>query len=529
MIKKFLGNEFFWLAIIILLTVFLRLYRLTEIPPGLTGDEAWTGIDTLEILKKGYIGPYVPVHAWGQMAGYLYYQALIFKIFGVSFFSLRLGGAIIGILTIIAFYFLAKLFFKKEISLLITFLFSIAHWHLHFSHMAFFLIAVSFFSITSFYFLIKGFRTKKIIFFILSGICLGLGLNTYFSFAFSVLAVAIFVIYKILDFLIKKNLDKKRLLGILAFILSALVIFLPLGIYISKNHDIFFERDILTSPFFGPNREELEMKYGQLSDSKIVLLNVKKTLLMFHYQGDDNAIDNLPGQPMVDKTTGIFMLIGLFFALRKAKQEKHFLAIVWFLTALIPGFLTAGAPNARRTVDSLPPVFLFVGFSLEFIKSSFIHFHLDKKLKKIILILLFLILIIFPFWENLNIFFIKYPKESSAKFWFAYNQTKMCEYLNSKYRNYYVYFFSDFSSWDYETRRFLCPDIRGQNISESFSDFMLSQENNQNINQKIIYIIYSPYEEYSSNFTNLYNGYWEEVRDKDGQLMFISYLKKQND
>jgi 4-amino-4-deoxy-L-arabinose transferase-like glycosyltransferase len=525
MIKKLLKNEFFWLTLIVFVTIFLRLYRLTEIPPGLTGDEAWTGIDTLEILKNGYIGPYIPIHAWGQMSGYLYYQTLIFKIFGISFFTLRLGGAIIGIFTIIAFYFLAKLFFKKEISLLITFLFSIAHWHLHFSHMSFFLIAVPFFSITSFYFLIRGFRDKKIFFFALGGICLGLGLNTYFSFFFSTLAIIIFIIYKTIAFGIKKKLNKKILQGILIFGFSSLVIFLPLGIYISKNPDVFFGRNILTSPFFGPNKESLEIKYGPLSNSKIVFLNIKKTLLMFHYQGDENAIDNLPGQPMIDRATGLLMLAGLFLALKKIKEEKYFLAIVWFLTALIPGFLTAGAPNARRTIDSLPSVFLFSGFILEFLELSLKRFNLNKKMKRIILALIFAVIAIVSFWENLNVFFVKYPKESSAKFWFAYNQVKMCEYLNNNYQNHYVYFFSDFWSWNYETRRFLCPNIQGENVSKSFADYVLNKEKDLENKQKSIYIILTPYEKYSTDWKKLYNGSWKEVRDIDGQIMFVSYLK----
>jgi hypothetical protein len=269
----------------------------------------------------------------------------------------------------------------------------------------------------------------------------------------------------------------------------------------------------------------LEIKYGPLSNSKIVFLNIKKTLLMFHYQGDENAIDNLPGQPMIDRATGLLMLAGLFLALKKIKEEKYFLAIVWFLTALIPGFLTAGAPNARRTIDSLPSVFLFSGFILEFLELSLKRFNLNKKMKRIILALIFAVIAIVSFWENLNVFFVKYPKESSAKFWFAYNQVKMCEYMNNNYQNHYVYFFSDFWSWNYETRRFLCPNIQGENVSKSFADYVLNKEKDLENKQKSIYIILTPYEKYSTDWKKLYNGSWKEVRDIDGQIMFVSYLK----
>ena len=52
----------------------LRLTMLTEIPAGLHGDEAWTGIDAARILDEGWVGVYV-TSALGQVSGPLYFAA----------------------------------------------------------------------------------------------------------------------------------------------------------------------------------------------------------------------------------------------------------------------------------------------------------------------------------------------------------------------------------------------------------------------------------------------------------------------
>ena len=57
---------------------FLRVYRLAELPPGLHGDEALTGLDALRILDEGWIGPYVG-SALGQPTGPLYFTAFLLR------------------------------------------------------------------------------------------------------------------------------------------------------------------------------------------------------------------------------------------------------------------------------------------------------------------------------------------------------------------------------------------------------------------------------------------------------------------
>ncbi|HFQ92812.1 MAG TPA: hypothetical protein ENK32_02295, partial [Anaerolineae bacterium] len=51
MVRKQWLKEQGWLLLIMATAVFLRLYKLTAIPPGLTHDEADHGITAVSILK----------------------------------------------------------------------------------------------------------------------------------------------------------------------------------------------------------------------------------------------------------------------------------------------------------------------------------------------------------------------------------------------------------------------------------------------------------------------------------------------
>ena len=66
---------------ITLLAAVVRIYRIESFPPGLHGDEAWTGLDARRVLDEGWIGPYV-ASALGQPSGPLYWTAAVFKVLG---------------------------------------------------------------------------------------------------------------------------------------------------------------------------------------------------------------------------------------------------------------------------------------------------------------------------------------------------------------------------------------------------------------------------------------------------------------
>jgi predicted membrane-bound mannosyltransferase len=90
------------LLLILLLAFALRTHRLTEIPPGLTHDEANHGWDSINILD-GELRYYFPLN-YGSEPLYNYIVAGNMALVGENLFALRLVNIFFGLLTIVTVY-----------------------------------------------------------------------------------------------------------------------------------------------------------------------------------------------------------------------------------------------------------------------------------------------------------------------------------------------------------------------------------------------------------------------------------------
>lgn len=129
--------EYIFLGLIFFIAIFLRVYKLNQIPLGIWFDEAQNGNEVINILENNEITVFIP--RFTQMpAMYFYLAALFCKLFGVEILSLRLVSVITGSLCCIAFYFLLKHIFKNSIYALFgAFLIASSRWHITFSRVAF--------------------------------------------------------------------------------------------------------------------------------------------------------------------------------------------------------------------------------------------------------------------------------------------------------------------------------------------------------------------------------------------------------
>ncbi|MDP2661411.1 MAG: hypothetical protein Q8R28_11855 [Dehalococcoidia bacterium] len=120
------------LLVVVLVAAVLRLYGLDDIPPGLHGDEALTGLDAQTILNEGWIGPYTG-HALGQPTGPLLWTALVFKLFGTSIFTLRASMAVLAVLTVPAADLFFRTAFNPRVALIGASLLTLSYWRLRYS------------------------------------------------------------------------------------------------------------------------------------------------------------------------------------------------------------------------------------------------------------------------------------------------------------------------------------------------------------------------------------------------------------
>jgi len=160
------------LALIILIAIFARFYKLSSIPVGFNDDEAAFGYNAYSILKTGKDEwgrtlPFPVFESFGdwKLIGYLYPTVLSELIFGKNVFATRLPSAIVGIFAVYATYILTKKLFEEKIALLAAFLLAINPWHIIASRNAFESDILIFFISISIYFFLRSFKESRYLIF----------------------------------------------------------------------------------------------------------------------------------------------------------------------------------------------------------------------------------------------------------------------------------------------------------------------------------------------------------------------------
>jgi len=131
-------------VLIIFLAVFLRLFKLSDVPNGFYQDESAIGYNAYSILETGKdeYGKTFPLYfkSFGdyKLPVYIYTTAASIKIFGLNEFAVRFPSAFFGILTVILMYFYAKkITTNKTFALLAMGLLALTPWHLHYNRATF--------------------------------------------------------------------------------------------------------------------------------------------------------------------------------------------------------------------------------------------------------------------------------------------------------------------------------------------------------------------------------------------------------
>ena len=419
--SKILNYKFYILFLILIIAAFLRLYNLTPqvggLPPGLYPDEAMDGNNALQALSKlpsldGF-NVFYPENN-GREGLMMWLIALSFSIFGVSIWSIKIVAAIIGILTVLGLYLLTNELFSFNnltfqhsntptiIALLSSFFLATSFWHTNFSRIGFRAILLPFILVFSFYFLLRGFRTRKILNFILSGIFFGLGFYTYISFRFAILILPViflpyWLIYK------KEGSPRKFLLFTFYFLLFTFLIALPIGLYFLKHPQDFVGRAAPISVFSAKN------------PIKEFLKSLILHLAMFNFYGDPNWRHNFSGSPMLPWPIGILFLIGVILSFGEIFKKSNYrnrnyqllftfyFLLFTFFTMLLPGILTyEGIPHSLRVIGVIPVVYIFVAIgSLK----TYQFFDKNTKNKKLLLVACYFFLVAIAFSEFDKYFF----------------------------------------------------------------------------------------------------------------------------
>lgn len=395
------------LGILIFFIIFFALewqfftFKITQVPPGINGDEAAIGYNAALVARTGHdqSGRFLPIFVsafdltdWKQPITF-YSTALAFKLFGPSYSLLREVSVIFVLISAALIFFLAKEIWDIKSAFVSILIFITIPAVLIQSHLALENIAPVPFTIFWLWMLIKykkDFKTKHLL---LSALSLGISLFTYPGMR---LIVPVFLLLSLgfIFYLNESRRFKKRLSEDLKFFL--IVIIFPIFMYLIKNQ--------YPAAILAYNRPHSITTYQQ-----VILPFISSFDLSFLFiQGDSTPYHSTGKQ-------GVFLLATLplfVFGIWKIAQKKDtfliFVLLTFFLSPLLYG-LTSSIHRGSRLLVLLPTFTIITSLGL-------IELFKLKSVWKNLVIFIIFVLIIINYVDFTQDFFYNYPNRVKSEF-----------------------------------------------------------------------------------------------------------------
>lgn len=398
-----------FLVLILIIASFLRLWKISEVPVSLFGDELDVGYHAYSILKTGkdYSGNQWPIHfqslAEWRTPLYLYSAVPTVALFGISPLGVRLPAAIFGVLGVWGICLLANILFDQkkfsifnrkatssayfqfsigEISALVL---ALSPWHIQYSRAGFEVTMLLTFLLFGLFFFLKSLGDSR--FFWISVVFLAF-MPWIYSTAKLFTPILLFFLFLLWR---RRIFDLKRT-HLLSAVLAGLIVGLPIAY--STIFGGGAQRAGYTSVFTDPTIEHevgvSRMRDASMRNENTLGLQPKFSDRLFHNkltfwfssisknyfqslssdflfdEGDPNLRHSIKGMGQFYKIEFIALILGfiLFFTSEYKKEIKYLIAF-WILIGVLPAALTRdGGNHATRLILILPPLIFLISFGI---------------------------------------------------------------------------------------------------------------------------------------------------------------------
>jgi 4-amino-4-deoxy-L-arabinose transferase-like glycosyltransferase len=355
---------------ILLLALFFRVYRISSIPSDPEADHMEASLDAWDILQGQY-RIFFPRNT-GREPTQFYLTALLAKVMGLDWLTLRLTMALVGVLNVIPMYFLGKELLDRRFGLLAAFLVAISYWHVIISRIGLRITLAPIWTAATLYALLRAFRTRRRNDFMLAGVCLGLGLFGYYAFRIVPLLVIVFCVIKLLFDRGPGFHFGRFAVNISLLVITSALVFLPMLRFWYDEPDVYWYRALTRATD----------KERTTSDDTIKVFadNVKRTLLMFNYEGAAAWPETVPTRPALDPVTGALLVLGAAYVLyllvvKRNPLSLYLLSAVFVL--LLPCTLAVAfpieVPNNLRASAVIPVVLVMAALPAYWVGKQVLH------------------------------------------------------------------------------------------------------------------------------------------------------------
>lgn len=348
------------LVVIFLIAFRLRIYHLTDIPPGLTHDEANHGREALDILDGVFLF-FFPLN-YGSEPLYSYTVAGSMLVLGKNLLALRWVNVVFGLAAIAITYAWVARAFNRQTALLAAALMAVSFWPLATSRQALRAGLLPFFMATAVWFFwqilhrVGDRRPATAGRWLVAGfaISVAITLHIYLAARVAWLVFPVFLLYLVL---VQRATFRQVWAPTLVGLALAGLLVTPMFIYLQNHPEALTRLEMLNRPL-----QDLQTgRFGTL------LQNVREALLAFVWPGYGDAFlaYNIPGRPVLDVVTAFFFVIGIFISLWRWRQPAYAFLLIWFGIGITPSLVTGATANTTRNLAALPAVYVLpaIGFA----------------------------------------------------------------------------------------------------------------------------------------------------------------------
>jgi hypothetical protein len=291
------------LLLVLGLGIGFRYWDLWNLPLDVNSDHAEKLLDVRDVLNGEY-RIFFPRNT-GREAFQFYLAAATIRLFGMPLhkFTLQVGTAFIGVLLLPALYLLGAALWGRHGGLWTMFLGAVASWAVIPSRVGLRYPFLPTFAAWSLAFLIRGLRSGRRADFLGMGWFLGIGLYGYSPFRGMIAALpAAFLLVWGIRRGWRTAEGWRQMRDFILGMLTALPVLAPMLRFIVESPEVFFYR-LMT-------RVSTWEKPLEGDPLWILLDNLRRALLMFHWTGDEVYVATIPLRPMLDPVMGALLVLG---------------------------------------------------------------------------------------------------------------------------------------------------------------------------------------------------------------------------
>jgi len=357
--------ELWALIALLLVGAGLRFVALTDVPPGLRYDE----LLNYRMAERVLAGerPLYFTESWGHEPLFHYAQAAAIALTGESDWSLRVPAALLGLLSVLTTWLVARRLFDARVAILAAAVLTVSFWPVFYSRQGLRAIALAPLSGLTIYFLWRGVgrprsqRRQAAIDFCVAGICQGGALYTYTTARTLPLVLPVFGLYLAVFHrsvalpTAQRSSFKRLWLGLLLCCVVAGLIAAPLLALLYEH-------------------PEMEQRKGQLDDVWVaakegrlrpVLSLAVQALGMFVWRGERDWLYNVYGRPVFGPLTGGCLVLGLALGIWRWRQARFALLLIWLTSGLLPAMVAPPAASLIHAIAAQPPAYVAVAVGAE--------------------------------------------------------------------------------------------------------------------------------------------------------------------